>query len=330
MPVATAPSLPNLAAPPVGRLDINAPAATENEAAATPDVAPTTPPTSTEGASAAAAAAAAASPAVGNGDSGVAVAREERERQVKLGLLVVRLGGAKEKNVFGARGLTVPPRDLLVIHRPEDDAVARRPFKWYDPISWFLSGPRQSPMIWSSAPAGATSSRASPTTPPATVTAATSAASAIGDASVAAAVAASTAMAAASASARKKRPLPHIDMQPLKDAETLEPAVSEERAKLLKDEAAVHSVLDKIEEARYTYLVPSQELRCEAEVMSVLRCYMDSSAVAGSRAASAEASSPTALPAVAGVLQCGPVVGLLKQCVEGVVASYSESDGGRP
>ncbi|ESL10491.1 hypothetical protein TRSC58_01776 [Trypanosoma rangeli SC58] len=322
MPVATAPSLPNLAAPPVGRLEVNAPAATENETAATPDVAATTPPASTRGSSAAAA----ASPALEDGNRGVAVAREERERQVKLGLLVVRLGGAKEKDVFGARGLTVPPRDLLVIHRPEDDAVARRPFRWYDPISWFLSGPRQSPMIWSSAPTGATSSRASPPTPAAT----TSAASAIGDASVAAAVAASTATAAASASARKKRPLPHIDMRPLKDAETLEPAVSEERAKLLKDEAAVHSVLDKIEEARYTYLVPSQELRCEAEVMSVLRCYVDSSAVAGNRAASEEAPSPTALPAVANVLQCGPVVGLLKQCVEGMVASYSEADGGHP
>ncbi|RNF27427.1 uncharacterized protein Tco025E_00357 [Trypanosoma conorhini] len=296
MPVATAPSLPNPAAPPVGRLEVNAPAATGSDAATTPDVGAKTP---AEG-----------------GNGGVAVAREERERQIKLGLLVVRLGGAKENNVFGARGLTVPPRDLLVIHRPEDDAAARRPFKWYDPISWFLSGPRPSPMTWSA------SSAVKKSSPP------TAAASVVADASVAAAVA--TATAATSATARKKRPLPPVDMHPLKDAATLEPAVGEERAKLLKDEASVHSVLDRIEEARYAYLVPSQELRCEAEVMSVLQCYMNGNAAAGVRAAAAEAPSPTALPAAAGVLQCGPVVALLRRCAEKMVVSYSEADGGRP
>ncbi|EAN88771.1 hypothetical protein TcCL_ESM08724 [Trypanosoma cruzi] len=321
MPVATAPSLPNLSAPPVGNIEINAPAAMVTEKEPTPDAGVNSTPNSVANTAVEVSSA-------GGGNGGVTVSREERERQIKLGLLLVRLGGAKETDVFGVRGLVVPPRDLLVIHRPEDDAEARRPFRWYDPISWFLSGPRPSPMRWSSTTAISKPSQAVPQK--VTTKSTASVASAIDASSVAATVAAATTTAAASPKVKKKRPLPAVNMQPLKDDETLEPVVKEEREKLLKDEAAVHGVLDSIEEARYKYLVPSRILGCEAEVMSVLQCYIKSNAAARKIADAEESLLPTALPAAADVLQCGPVVALLKRCAEGMVASYSEADGGHP
>ncbi|EKG08019.1 hypothetical protein TCSYLVIO_000846 [Trypanosoma cruzi] len=321
MPVATAPSLPNLAAPPVGNIEINAPAAMVTENEPTPDAGANNTPNSVANT-------AVGVPSAGDGNGGVTVSRGERERQIKLGLLLVRLGGAKETDVFGVRGLVVPPRDLLVIHRPEDDAEARRPFRWYDPISWFLSGPRPSPMRWSSTTAVSKLSQAVPQK--VTTKSTVSVASGIDASSVAATVAAATTTAAASPKVKKKRPLPVVNMQPLKDDETLEPVVKEEREKLLKDEAAVHGVLDSIEEARYKYLVPSRILGCEAEVMSVLQCYIKSNAAARNIADAEESLLPTALPAAADVLQCGPVVALLKRCAEGMVASYSEADGGHP
>ncbi|KEG07135.1 hypothetical protein DQ04_10781020 [Trypanosoma grayi] len=328
MPVETASSRPYLATPPVGRLEIDTLPAEAAVASTAPD-----------GTNAAnAASASAASNSGGGGSGGKVVTREERERQIKLGLLLVRLGAATENSVFGARGLSVPPRDLLLIHRPEDDEDPRRPFKWYNPLSWFLSGPRPSPLRWSSSETPiktktAAAARAATRTTITTTTAASV---------IEAADAATSAAAAASEKVKKKkvRPLPVVNMQPLRDDSVLEPAVREERTKLFKDEEEVHRVLDRIEETRYNYLVPSQELRCEDAVIAVAQCYDKCNAVAQSRATTAAAIPTTpaaavaegklfsnaALPAAAEALQCGPVVALLKRCAEGVAAAYSESE----
>ncbi|KAH9593268.1 hypothetical protein LSM04_004906 [Trypanosoma melophagium] len=338
MPVATAPSLPDLTTPPVGSLDINTPAQTVAPTAAGADGTQSPPPASntntnntngnnTNGN---------ASTTVGGADrsekGGVALTPGERERQIKLGLLLVRLGAAKENHVFGARGLTVPPRDLLVIHRPEDDAQMRRPFRWYNPISWFLSGPRPSPLRWSTTAGTITTSPKPNITTTGTTTTTTT--------TTAAAAAAEAAAEAASMAKlkRKTRPLPTVRMEQLKDDTVLESAVREDREKLISAGKALHSTLDSIEETRYAYLVPSYELECEDEVLSVVKCYEKYNTAAHNqrleKTKTADASSSSSsltlsmeLPVEADVLQCGPVVALLRKCAEGMVAAYSEANG---
>lgn len=304
MPVVTVPKLPSLAAPRIGNIEITTPAMTEERDDTKADDGFGAGDSST------------AVEAAGNGNGGVAVTPEERERQVKLGLLLVRLGAANENSVFGPRGLMVPPPDLLVIHRPEDDVQPQGSFKWYNPLSWFFIGSRTSPMVWGLTAPPPANTREDALTPPATSMA-----------TAAATTETVTAPPTAKTKATRTRSLPVVNMQPLRDEESLEPAVREERARLQKDSDEVHRVLDGIEDTRYTYLVPSQEIRCEEEVVSVVRCYEKHNAMTRGQLFSGDMTSLTALPAVADVLQCGPVVALLKQCAEGMVVAYNKSDG---
>ncbi|AAQ15751.1 uncharacterized protein TEOVI_000539800 [Trypanosoma equiperdum] len=294
MTVATAPTPPDLSKPPADKLEIH------------------TQTTGNDGGSSSGAA------------KEVFVTPEEVERQVKLGLLLVQLGAAKENQIFGPRGLMTPPRDLLVINRYEDSKEARRPFKWYDPISWFLSGPKPSPMFWSPSPFRNEEQERAVTTSPtaASGTAAATQTPEIGPA---------TSLAPA---VKKIRAIPPVDMRPLGDDVHLEAAVRLDREKLLKDEETLHKMLNGVEDTRHAYLVPAQELQCEDEVLAVVQCYEKH--VSAIQAASGSGMSNSGkilsegaaleLPVIADVLQCGPVVSLLRRCAEGVVGAYSQKD----
>ncbi|KAG8344641.1 hypothetical protein ERJ75_001408000 [Trypanosoma vivax] len=249
---------------------------------------------------------------------GVASSREH-ERQIKLGQLLVRLGAAKESAVFGSGGLSVPPRDLLVINQYDGSDTAPRPFRWYNPMSWFFSSPTPSPITWS--PAEAPASYSAPAT-----------------------VAASAPLSAPVSTPgtdikRMSRSLPSIDMRPLPDDVQLEPVVDADRTKLLKDEEVIHKTLNGLEDTRKTFLVVSQSLRCENEVEAVLRCYEKYSVpaagepeVSGTTSTARSTIGPSvklsdlSLPPEAGVLKCAPVVSILRQCAEGVATAYSKAD----
>lgn len=237
---------------------------------------------------------------------------EERDRQEKLGIVLVNLNAASEKDVFGSANSKTYAKykqrqmpDLLVVHRPEDEA-ARHPFVWYNPVSWFTYGPRVSPIVWdkTTSPSQAQQQQQQP-----------GAAAVVGgaegqpqelkkpkaeamtqtvegegaDAAAAAAAAEvdmtgidgalAAAQKASSNSSNKRRlksGLPAVVMEPLSDKfvrRHLTDAVVEDRNKIIKGEAAIHATLDAIEQTRFKYLVPSPELQCEREVARVHQCY---------------------------------------------------------
>lgn len=293
-----------------------------------------------------------------NGASLTSDAAAEAARQEKLGAVLVNLGGATEEQVFGSRSGPVMQAyrehrvpDLLVINRRQDDAAAN-PFVWYQPWTWLSSGQQVSPLRWEhrAAPAGSSSHTTTTTTsggaPPSPVSVDVSTATsnaAVVDAPLpflsSAAVAA---VAADRKQKRKKAGLPPVVMVPLTDAQVtlLTPLVREDRQKLLASEERIHKVLQGIEDTRYKYLVPSQDLSCERAVHDVVVCYQRQNAVAdkkrlvilaGREAEAAKGFSNRLndedldVPIVLfDALACGAKVSALKKCTAAMVASYSD------
>ncbi|KAG5487967.1 hypothetical protein LSCM1_08282 [Leishmania martiniquensis] len=265
---------------------------------------------------------------------------EELQRLTALGTLLVNMGAASEEKVFGMKD-SAPMlayrdhrmHDLLVINRPQDDAAAH-PFTWYKPWTWWGSGAQVSPIVVQrrSAPEESASAPVTTAPPPRTTSTQT--------AEDAVATPSSDAAAPKAAPPKRKKGLPVVDMRPLTDEEVdvLTPAVRDERAKLLRSEKHIHETLQSMEDTRYRYLVPSRELKCEAEVMEVVRCYAErnqakaaslvahcSDAPSGEAAASHNRASDLGERAVVrtDLLACGPHVQRLKACAESMVTKYS-------
>ncbi|EPY36790.1 hypothetical protein AGDE_00007 [Angomonas deanei] len=181
---------------------------------------------------------------------------EEVERQKKLGAFIVQNNIASAEKVFGTPSMRSPP-DLLLINRSNEDAL-RHPKVWYKPWTWFTGGQQVGALQWSErhgAPepfpavrrpeaAPAPIEEVEPEVEPRKVI-------------------------------KKKSGLPPVRMEIMKESEvqTLTPKVKEERDMLRQSEARIHQLLQGIEDTRYRYLIPSQDLKCEKEVTRVLRCY---------------------------------------------------------
>ncbi|KPA73811.1 putative mitochondrial hypothetical protein [Leptomonas pyrrhocoris] len=279
-----------------------------------------------------------------NGSGGSGMSPQDDERRTKLGVLLVNLGAASEEKVFGRKGSAAMQAyrdgnmtDLLVIHRPTDDAAAH-PFHWYNPWTWWSSGPQVSPLV--RVPAAGSASSGGPPSGSAETATVTAAVNSVVGATQAdeTDVPPPPPAVEPTVKPKKKKGLPTVDMRPLKDDEVaaLTPAVQDDRAKLLKTEAHLHTALQNIEDTRYRYLVPSRELHCEAEVAAVVRCYSERhEAFAAATAAALKAQSAaepsecvhapaTANPVVrADLLACGPDVQRLKRCAEAVAMTYS-------
>ncbi|KPA74991.1 hypothetical protein ABB37_08950 [Leptomonas pyrrhocoris] len=115
--------------------------------------------------------------------------------------------------------------------------------------------------------------------------------------------------------------------------ETPPSAVQDDRAKVLRTEAPLHTALQNIEDTVYRYLVPPSESHCEEEAATVVRCYTerhrdfaaDAAAAAAWKAKSTvEPSECVQAPVVrADLLDCGPDVQQLKRCAEAVARRYS-------
>lgn len=275
----------------------------------------------------------------------------EASRQTKLGLLLVELGGVPEERVFGSRDSAamrayrehrVP--DLLVINRPEDDAAAH-PLVWYKPWTWWSAGPQVSPMRWSSepgtGPAAAKETKAIGTEDAATATEATGPV----ESSESLLLKAADAAVAERKKRKKKSGLPPVIMTPLSEDDVqgkLTEQVRQDREKLLTSEERIHKVLQGIEDTRYKYLVPSQELSCERQVLDVVTCYERRNAEAEKKRAAitqkrkeeiakgfsnqiddVDVDAPIVL---FDALACGAKVEALKKCTAAMVASYSEGE----
>lgn len=289
-----------------------------------------------------------------------AAAAEELRRRTALGTLLVNMGAAPEEKVFGAAGSPAMQayrehrmQELLVIHRPQDDAAAH-PVSWYKPWTWWTGGAQVSPIVREVhhhhrvAGSGPTTAPAqtSDTTQTEQDAAAPAAAAAAGGAAIPADVLPAQETAKATAQPKRKRKgLPTVNMRPLTDDEvaSLTPAVRAEREKLLRSEEHIHKTLQGIEDTRYRYLVPSRDLKCEAEVAAVVRCYAErnhTSAAAAAQTGSESNSGSGASSSKVGVaarrggaeerplvradlLACGPHVQRLKTCAETMVMKYS-------
>ncbi|KAK7198040.1 hypothetical protein NESM_000759600 [Novymonas esmeraldas] len=238
-----------------------------------------------------------------------AAADAELRRRIDLGVLLVNMGAATEERVFGMQDSAAMHayrerrvRELLVVNRRQDDAAAH-PLVWFKPWTWWRSGPQVSPMQWGvyPHPAGstggsdaATSTAATPPSPPA-------------DGGVEAPAP------TAPPARRRRKGLPAVDTRALTSDEVsaLTAAVRDERAALLRGEEDIHAALHGVEDRRYRYLVPSRDVKCEKQVVEVLRCYTEHTATEG---------------VVRGdLLACGPHVSRLRTCAEAMVAQYSSA-----
>lgn len=279
------------------------------------------------------------------------LSRDEVARQVKLAALLVKLGAAKEENVFGSAQSELMKTfrdgraaDLLVVNRREDEAD-RHPFDWYNPATWLSSGVQVSQMTWGITPQPIYILHPEMPTPRPSAPSAT-------DSVEAAAVAASvsgditTRLAADGSSLRVqklKSGLPPVVMKPLpvSEVDALTPAVFGDREKLLKSEEAIHTRLQGIEDTRYRYLVPSIDMACETELTAVVKCYHKYNAVADAKRAARRVecaaevdkrysnkvvgAGDLGVPLVAlDVLACGPVVSALKKCTAEMVRGSSQ------
>ncbi|TPP42988.1 hypothetical protein CGC20_35390 [Leishmania donovani] len=231
---------------------------------------------------------------------------EELKRLTALGTLLVNMGAASEEKIFGVKD-SAPMlayrqnrlHELLVINRPQDDAAAHM-FIWYKPWTWWSSGAQVSPIVVKRMLTEEGSADAPRTTaPPQT---------------------------------------PGSTQTEADEVDALTPAVRDERAKLLLSEKHIHETLQGMEDTRYRYLVPSHDLKCEAEVMDVVRCYAErNQAKAASLAAEGGRAPPGAAATShnrlsgggekavvrADLLACGPHVQRLKTCAESMVMQYS-------
>ncbi|CBZ23126.1 conserved hypothetical protein [Leishmania mexicana MHOM/GT/2001/U1103] len=265
---------------------------------------------------------------------------EELKRLTALGALLVNMGAASEEKIFGMKD-SAPMlayrqnrmHELLVINRPQDDAAAHM-FIWYKPWTWWSSGAQVSPIVKRMLTEEGSASAPRTTAPPQT------SGSTQTEADVVAPPPPPDAVESKAAPSKRKKGLPPVDMRALTDEEVdaLTPAVRDERAKLLRSEKHIHETLQGMEDTRYRYLVPSRDLKCEAEVMAVVRCYAErneakaaSLAAEGGRAPSGAAAASHNGPSGGGekatvradLLACGLHVQRLKVCAESMVMQYS-------
>ncbi|CAG9567218.1 conserved hypothetical protein [Leishmania major strain Friedlin] len=266
---------------------------------------------------------------------------EELKRLTALGTLLVNMGAASEEKIFGVKD-SAPMlayrqnrmHELLVINRPQDDAAVHM-FIWYKPWTWWSSGAQVSPivvkrMLTEEGNAGEPRTTVPPQTTGSTQT----------EADVVAPPPPPDAVEPKAAPLKRKKGLPAVDMRALTDEEVdaLTPAVRDERSKLLLSEKHIHGTLQGMEDTRYRYLVPSRDLKCETEVMNVVRCYTErnqakaaSLAAEGGRAPPGAAAASHNRPSGGGektvvradLLACGPHVRRLKVCAESMVMQYS-------
>ncbi|KAG5512136.1 hypothetical protein JKF63_07604 [Porcisia hertigi] len=269
---------------------------------------------------------------------------EDLKRLRALGTLLVNMGAASEEKVFGSKNsaqmLAYRERrmpELLVINRPQDDAAAH-PFIWYKPWTWWNSGAQVSPIVlWRSSLQEGSAGLSLAASATRSVTSTQT------EADVVAPPLPPDAGAPKMETSKRKKGLPVVDMRPLTDEEVdaLTPAVREEREKLLGSEKRIHETLQGMEDTRYRYLLPSRDLKCEAEVMAVVQCYTErNEANSASRAddggnrargevkASHEASGSGVERALvrSDLLACGPHVNRLQDCAESMVMRYSREE----
>ncbi|GET85497.1 hypothetical protein, conserved [Leishmania tarentolae] len=268
---------------------------------------------------------------------------EELRRLTALGTLLVNMGVASEEKVFGMKD-SAPMlayrqnrmQELLVINRPQDDAAAHV-FIWHKPWTWWSSGAQVSPIVVKRMAAEEMGASTPRTTAPPQTTGSTQT-----NADVVAPPLPPDVVAPKAAPPKRKKGLPAVDMRPLTDDEVdaLTPAVRDERAKLLRSEKRIHDTLQGMEDTRYRYMLPSRNLKCEAEVMAVLRCYTernqakaaslvgegDGAPLAAAAASHNESSGGGGTRAVVrkDLLACGPHVQRLKACAESMVMQYSQ------
>ncbi|KAG5488211.1 hypothetical protein LSCM4_08191 [Leishmania orientalis] len=270
-----------------------------------------------------------------------AASSEEMKRLTTLGTLLVNMGAASEEKVFGMKD-SAPMlayrdhrmHDLLIINRPQDDAAAH-PFIWYRPWTWWSSGARVSPLVVWRKPAPEERAREPVMAAPPVIAASTQT-----ERDRASPPSSDLGEPKAAPPPKRKKGLPVVDMRALTDEEVdaLTPSVRDERAKLLRSEKHIHETLQGMEDTRYRYLVPSRDLKCEAEVLDVVRCYAErNQATAASLAAEGGDAPPGATAALhneasdvgektvvrADLLACGPQVQRLRVCAESMVMKYS-------
>lgn len=254
--------------------------------------------------------------------SGAPLSEAERERQARLGALLVNLDAAKEEEVFGPSGAEVMrvyrehrAPDLLVINRREDDA-SQHPICWYKPWTWWTGGAQVSPMIWedtgrSLPPLPSNDAHPTETTvekevprqavgkevftqtmetnePVPEVAVETPPPVVLTELAVQIATEEAERLNRSGAYAQKKRGVPPVSMLPLTEEQLnlLTPTVREDRVKMLKAEENIHKTLQGIEDTRYKYLVPSTDIACEREVAEVTLCYARENAAAAAEKAS--------------------------------------------
>jgi hypothetical protein len=185
-------------------------------------------------------------PAEENALSKEARVKKEQERHVKLGMLVVQLGGASFDEVF-PDGLKNPPELTCIIGKPQ------RPSWWSILMGLFARRqalpPVAPPIVDTTFESESEEQQPPPEVKPSV-----------------------------------RQGLPTLDFSPLPDAvvRTLHADVQRERKELLEAEAAIHEQLQRLEETRYQYLAPDMaSQRCANEIRLVARCYAETNAADG-------------------------------------------------
>ena len=216
------------------------------------------------------------------------------ERQVKLGLLVVQLGGATFNEVF-PDGLRHRPELTCIIGKP------KRPSWWSLLLNLFVRQQRVARPFEPVVVVDPIETGEVPVTEEVTPI--------------------------VEEKPKGREGLPKLNFSPLPDSVVaiLHPAVQRDRSELLSAEAVIHNELQRIEETRYKYLVPDVSMqRCQGEIQLVGRCYVEANRADAQRAKRNDAA--TDAQGSRRVLQCADLVKQLQVCAEREVEAFATSD----